>query len=557
MRSPGRVPSAHVDPFTRENLPPRERWPEMDYAALPELAAYPDRINAAAFLVDHHVASGAGPRVAIRYGEGTWTYAELQARANRLARVLVEDLGVQPGNRVLLRAPNTPMLVAAWLAVVKAGGVCVATMPLLRSRELAFIVEKAQVRHALCDVGLLAELRLAQERAPGLKTIACFSAEGAGSDPAADLDAALGRKAADFTAVDTAADDVAIIMFTSGTTGQPKGAMHFHRDLLAMCDTFARYVARAHADEIYFGTPPIPFAYGLGGLLCFPFRFGASVAFPTERATPEVLLALLERHRGTTLYSSPAMYRMLAEAASSHDLRSLRTCVSAGETLPLPTFEAFRRATGVAIIDGLGSTEMTHIFVATRPEEIRPGATGRAVPGYEARVIDEEGRPLPAGELGQLAVRGPTGCRYLADPDRQAAYVRRGWNLPGDVYKTDPQGYFWYQARADDMINTAGFKVAGPEVEAVLLDHPSVKECAVVGLPDPERGQIVAAFVVARDPAAAGDRLRQELQEFVKKEIAVYKYPRAVTFLTELPRTETGKLQRFKLREAVSGSSIG
>src|SRR5262245_9814451 len=547
MRQPG-GPSAHVDGFAREKLPPRQLWPVMDYSKLPELAAYPDRLNAATALLDGAIAAGHGDRPCIRYGDLTWTYRELRERSRRVARALVEDLGLRTGQRVLLRAPNTPMLAACWLGVLQAGGVCVATMPLLRARELAVILERARVSHALCDAGLAEELRLAQDRAPELRTVALFTAAGDAVHPAADLDVLLRAKSPDLAPVDTAADDVALIAFTSGTTGQPKGAVHFHRDVLAMCVAFPRSVLSASHDDVCVGTPPLAFAFGLGGLLCFPMRFGACCVFPTERLTPETLLRTIATARCNTLYTSPTMYRALADAAASFDLRCLEKCVSAGETLPRATFGGFRRRTGVRIIDGLGSTEMLHIFVSASGDAIRPGSTGRAVPGYEVRVVDEDGRPLPAGEIGQLAVRGPTGCRYLDDVERQRQYVRDGWNYPGDVYRTDAEGYFWYQARADDMIISSGYNIAGPEVEAVLLEHPRVRECAVVGSPDAERGHVVRAVIVLRDPADAHDGTRRELQEFVKSQLAPYKYPRVVEFAVDLPRTETGKLQRFKLR---------
>jgi 2-aminobenzoate-CoA ligase len=549
MALAGGAPTAHVDTFARDRLPPRALWPEMGCPNLPELESYPDRLNAAAALLDAAVARGWGKRTAVRYGGLAWTYEDLLDRTDRVARVLVEDMALRPGERVLLRAPNTPMMAAAWLAVLKAGGIAVATMPLLRARELAVIIERAQVSHALCSVDTREALAQAREAAPILRHVAHFTAEGDGSRTEADLDRAMKEKSGPFPAVDTAADDPALIAFTSGTTGLPKGCVHFHRDVLAICDAFPRHVLGARMDDVYTGTPPLAFVYGLGGLLCFPLRYGACTAFPTERATPEVLLRTVVEQQATTVFSSPAMHRSLAEAAGSFDIRSLRKCVSAGETLPAATFEAFRKATGLRVIDGIGSTELLHMFVAAAGKAIRPGATGKAIPGYEVRVADDEGQTVPPGELGQIAVRGFTGCRYLDDPERQRAYVRDGWNYPGDVYRMDADGYFWYQARADDMIISAGYNIAGPEVEAALLDHPRVRECAVVAAADPERGTIVKAFVVLRDAEVAGEGLVRELQEFVKKEIAPYKYPRAVEFVKDLPRTETGKLQRYKLRQ--------
>lgn len=535
-------PTAHVDTFARDHLPPPNLWPEMDYSALPELA-YPDRLNCATALVDARVDGGEGERTALVWNGGRWTYRELAERSNRIAAVLSEDLGIVPGNRVLLRGPNSPMMAACWLGAIKAGAIAVATMPLLRARELATVAEKAQVHLALTDHRLAAELEEARGMAPVLDRIVVWGTEDAGS-----LDAMMATKPATFRAVDTAADDVAMIAFTSGTTGTPKGAMHFHRDVLATCDTFGRQVLKAGADDVFCGSPPLAFTFGLGGLLLFPLHAGASTLL-IEQPTPPNLLRGIQEHRATVCFTAPVAYRAMADQAKDHDLSSLRKCVSAGETLPLPTFEAFERATGIQIIDGIGSTEMLHIFIACAGDEIRPGSTGRAVPGYRARVIDEDGNALPPGSIGRLAVQGPTGCRYLADPERQQGYVTGGWNLTGDAYRMDEDGYFWYQARTDDMIVSAGYNIAGPEVEAVLLEHPAVLECGVVGLPDDERGQVVSAFVVLREGNQPGDDMTRTLQEWVKQQIAPYKYPRRVAFVEQLPRTQTGKLQRFRLRE--------
>ncbi|MDJ0949719.1 MAG: benzoate-CoA ligase family protein [Alphaproteobacteria bacterium] len=548
-------PSGHVDSFARDHLPPKAEWAEMDYASLPELAAYPDRMNAAVELLDSHVAAGRGERTAILFGDLQWSYAELKDRADRIARVLVEDMGLVSGNRVLLRGPNNPMMAASWLGIVKAGGVCVATMPLLRARELAFMVEKAEIRHALCDAALADELKGCQERAPRLETCLYFSATG---EEEAEVDRLIRDKQAGFDNCDTAADDVALIAFTSGTTGQPKGTMHFHRDVLAMSDCFPKYIFDARPDDICTGSPPLAFTFGLGALLTFPLRHGAAIAYFAGPPAPETLLETIGRHGCTALYTAPTMYRAMLDVVDAHDISTLEKCVSAGEHLPKPTWEAWHDTTGIKIIDGLGSTEMIHIFVSASGDDIRPGATGRAIPGYEACVVDDDGRPLPPGEAGNLAVRGPTGCRYLDNPERQAAYVKNDWNLPGDVYAMDEDGYFWYQARADDMIISAGYNISGPEVESVLLDHDKVQDCAVVAAPHPERGHIVKAFVVLRDPADANDGTVKTLQDFVKNEIAPYKYPRAVEFVDDLPRTETGKVQRFKLRqqeEAKAGAS--
>jgi 2-aminobenzoate-CoA ligase len=534
--------TAHVDTFARDHLPPPELWPRMDDSALPELA-YPPRLNCAVELLDRHVREGHGERTAILADGVRWTYSMLKARSDQVAAVLRDDLGVVPGERVLLRGPNSPMMAACWLGVLKAGAVVVATMPLLRARELAYTAEKARVRVALTDHRLADELLEAQSSAPVLETVVGWGDHAEGS-----LERRMDAHHEGFDAVDTAADDVALIAFTSGTTGSAKGTMHFHRDVLAICDCFPKYVLRPEPDDVFCGSPPLAFTFGLGGLLLFPLRIGAA-ALLVEQPTPPNLLQAIQDHQATICFTAPTAYRAMAGLAAEYDLSSLKKCVSAGETLPLPTFEAFEAATGIRIIDGIGSTEMLHIFISASGDDIRPGSTGKAVPGYEARIVDEEGRPLPPGSVGRLQVRGPTGCRYLDDPERQRSYVQDGWNFTGDAYRMDEEGYFWYQARTDDMIVSSGYNIAGPEVEAVLLEHAAVLECGVVGLPDEERGQVVSAFIVLREGAESGEALVKELQEHVKRQIAPYKYPRRIEFVDALPRTQTGKLQRFRLRE--------
>jgi 2-aminobenzoate-CoA ligase len=534
-------PSGHVDSFTRDNLPPREFRTPCDYSILPALAAYPDRFNVAATLLDDRIKAGDGDRTALLFGDRSWSYAELDALSNRIAAALVEDMGLVSGNRVLLRAPNNPMQAATWLGVLKAGGVALATMPLLRAKELSFIVEKAEVRHILCDSALADEL----DKVQGLPHRAHFTATGDGD---ADFDQMIAAKPSSFVAADTAADDVAIIAFTSGTTGQPKGCMHFHRDILAMCDCFPPHVFEADRDDIITGSPPLAFAFGLGALLTFPLRIGAAAAL-IDKPSPDAVLSTIAKHKCTALYTAPTAYRALTGMVGGYDLSSLKKCVSAGETLPAPTWQAWHDATGLKIVDGIGSTEMLHIFVSSPQAEVRAGSTGRVVPAYEACVLDDKGLPAKPGEIGRLAVRGPTGCKYLANQERQAAYVQGGWNFTGDLYRQDEDGYFWYVSRSDDMIISAGYNISGPEVEAALLDHPDVLECAVVGRADEDRGQIVSAYIVLRKGVDTRDETVTALQNFVKQSIAPYKYPRAITFVDDLPKTETGKLQRYKLRE--------
>ncbi len=533
--------TAHTDTFARDNLPPQDEWPELVFE-LPELK-YPGRMNCATELLDKPVTRGHGHRIALRTPDGECTYTQLFTQANRIANVLVREMGLKPGNRVLLRGPNNPMMAACWFGVMKAGGVCVATMPLLRAKELTDVIQKAEITHALCDKRLEEELQSAQPACPTLREVKYWYDDGPDS-----LDTLVMKQPLWFTNIATAADDVALIAFTSGTTGKPKGTLHFHRDVVAMCDCFPRSILKAHKDDVFVGTPPIAFTFGLGGLLCFPMRVGASAVL-VEKHTPETLLQTIERFKATVCFAAPVMYRGMAAIASRFDLSSLKKCVSAGEALPDATRQAFKESTGIEIIDGIGSTEMIHIFISHTPERVRRGATGYAIPGYHAAVLNEQLEPCKPGEVGRLAVKGPTGCKYLAD-ERQRNYVQDGWNSTGDAYLSDGDGYFFYQARTDDMIISAGYNIAGPEVEDALLKHPAVAECGVVGAPDAERGTIVKAYVVLKKENLPGPQTAQLLQDHVKKVIAPYKYPRAIEFVDTLPRTETGKLQRFKLRQS-------
>jgi 2-aminobenzoate-CoA ligase len=544
------TPSAYRDSFAADRLPPREQWPDFRFA-LPGLS-YPERLNAVTELLDAHLARGHGPAPCLIGADGaTWSYAETAERVNRIANALARIPGFEPGKRVLLRAPNSPLLAAVYLAVLKAGGIVVATMPMLRARELSYIIGKARIEIAFCAPDLMDELERAAASEAAPPRIVAMGGE---------LKALMEAASPAFEACDTAATDVCLIGFTSGTTGEPKATLHFHRDLLAICDAYGQHVLKARADDRFIGSPPLAFTFGLGGLVLFPLRVGASTIL-LERASPDDLLGAMAALGPTICFTAPTAYRAILArlaqpGAPKGAASSLRICVSAGEALPLATFNAWKDATGIVIQDGIGATEMLHIFISAAVEEVRPGATGKAVPGYEAKVIDAEGRDLPPGSIGRLAVRGPTGCRYMADP-RQAAYVQDGWNVTGDAYRMDEDGYFWYQARSDDMIISAGYNIAGPEVEASLLAHPAVAECGVVGVADEERGMIVKAYVVLKDGHAADDAMVRTLQDHVKADIAPYKYPRAVAFVDALPRTETGKLQRFALRRIANEGAGG
>ncbi len=534
------MPTAHVDSFARDHLPPAEQQPDFLFER-PELQ-FPAQLNCATELLDRRIAQGQGDRLCLQSPTERWTYRELWERANRIAHVLVQDMGLVPGNRVLLHAPNSPMMVACWFAVVKAGGIVVATMPLLRAKELQPIMEIAAISHALCDASLSAEVEAAAQAVPTLRQLRTFHGERADA-----LESRMPTYPAVFANADTAADDTCLIGFTSGTTGVPKATMHFQRDVMAICACWPRSVLQAQADDVFIGSPPLGFTFGLGGLVLFPMAIGASSVL-LEKAGPAQLVDAIRDYGATVLFTAPTSYRSLAARGQELRATALRKCVSAGEALPASTRTLWREATGIELIDGIGATEMLHIFISASEQDARPGATGKAVPGYEARIVDDSGNPVPVGTVGKLAVRGPTGCRYLNDA-RQKNYVKSGWNITGDAYWMDADGYFFYQSRTDDMIVSAGYNIAAPEVEDALMLHPAVAECAVIGVPDEARGQIVKAFVVLQAGQVGNAALVQALQDFVKHTIAPYKYPRALAFLDKLPRTQTGKLQRFRLRE--------
>lgn len=534
--------TAPPDSFVKDHLPAPEDWPELLFE-LEELR-YPDHLNAATELLDKAVEEGCGGKTAILSSGGNWTYAELLEKANRLANVLVDVAGLRPGNRVLLHAPNNPLLAASWLAVLKAGGVAVATMPMLRAVELKKVIKKAKISHAVVDARLEPELADAAKSCPELRHVLSFEGSGGAAGELAGL---METASPFFTNVATRGEDAALLAFTSGTTGEPKACVHFHRDIMAMVDTFSRHILCPGPDDIFAGSPPLAFTYGLGGLLILPLAARATTVLD-ETVGPKMLLEAVEKFRVTTLFTAPTAYRAMLGMIGGFNLKSLKTCVSAGETLPRVISDAWYEATSVRPIDGIGSTEMFHIFISASGADIRPGATGKPVPGYRATILDEAGKTLPVGQVGRLAVKGPTGCQYLDDA-RQKEYIYNGWNMTGDTYLIDEDGYFWFQARNDDMIVSGGYNIAGPEVEAALGACEKVSECAVIGVPDEARGKLVKAFVVLREGIRPGDDLVRELQDFVKATIAPYKYPRAIAFIDALPKTQTGKIQRFKLRE--------
>jgi len=545
--------TAHTDTFVHDNLPPAHLLPEFIFD-LPELE-FPDRLNCAVELLDRAIDKGFGSHMCIQSAHGSWTYQDLLDKANQMAHVLIEDLGLLPGNRVLLRSANTPEMVASWFAVVKAGGIAVATMPLLRSLELKQIIDKALISHAICDFSLKDDLLKAKEEceSQSLRHVSFFNSHKSLSSTKEDagiihhhLDEAAILKPKNFESFASLSTDCCILAFTSGTTGVPKATIHSHRDVMAICACWPQSILKPQAKDVFIGSPPIAFTFGLGGLILFPMSVGASVAL-LEKASPKDLIAGVHQFKATILFTAPTSYRQLALEGLVDKTTTLRKCVSAGEALPSATRDLWKKTTGIEIIDGIGTTEMLHIFISANEEESIPGATGRVIKGYKACIVDENGAELPAGTVGHLAVKGPTGCRYLND-DRQMKYIKNGWNVTGDAYLMDEKGYFHYQSRTDDMIISSGYNIAGPEIEACLLTHQSVAECAVIGIPDEARGSVVKAFVVLKEKISPSDSQIKALQDHVKAQLAPYKYPRQIEFVQSLPKTETGKIQRFKLR---------
>lgn len=542
---PGGAPSAHADRFIYSMMPPGELWPEFDYSG-EVLSRYPDQINAAESLLDTAVRDGFGNKTVFYFEGHSWTYRQLLEQAERIARVLVEDFGLIPGNRVLLRSGNNPMLAACWLAVLKAGGICITTMPLLKANELTFILNRVRVRFALCEASLAEDLETAGRSADSLERIACFTPMGTGEPEMAELDHAVKKKPAGFANVKTAADDIALIAFTSGTTGNPKAAAHFHRDLIAIGDCYPR-VYTVDKDEVVCGSPSMAFTYGLAVFLIYPLRYRATVVY-VRRPMPEHILRAVEQHRVTSLYGVPTSYRQLLEGLDQFDIGSVRKCASSGENLQTPLWEAWRERTGLRLVNGFGATELICTVLSESLAVDRIGSTGKAVPGYNIRLVDEDGQLLPLNSRGRLAIRGPTGCRYLDDPEQQQAFIQNGWNVTSDLFVQDGDGYFWYVDRSDDMIVSSGYNISPQEVERALMEHPLVRECAVIGVNDAVRGKVVRACVVLNEPGRETAETVTVLQEFVKHRIAPYKYPRDVRFYNELPKTHTGKIQRQRLR---------
>ncbi|MBD3581000.1 AMP-binding protein [Flavobacterium selenitireducens] len=533
---------SYQDHFAQNHLPPKELMPEI----VPDQGdfQFSEVLNCVDYLLDRHIREGNADKIAIRTFDGSWTFGQLFEKANQIAHVLTDDVDFVSGNRVLIRSSNNPMFVACWFGILKAGGIVVATMPLLRQKELTVMCDSAEISHVLCDFRLSEEMRHVQSGF--LKRIYTFGSE---ENEVAELNRLMAGKPKAFDNFKTSATDISLIGFTSGTTGKPKMTAHFHKDVLLICEAFPKYSLQPTPDDIFTGSPPLGFTFGLGGMVVFPFYYGSST-FLIEKPTPDMLLKAISEHKITIVFTAPTAYRVLTPLVQDFDISSLRKCVSAGETLPLKVWKDWFEATGLKIIDGIGSTEILHIFISSSEENMRPGATGLAVNGYEAKIVDHLGHDLPSGQAGRLAVRGITGCKYLNAPDKQREYVENGWNITGDIFKQDDDGYFWFVARGDDMIISSGYNISAIEVESVLLGHPDISECAVTSFPDEERGMLVCAHIVLKDKETAGPEKAKDIQEWFKLAAAPYKYPRIVNFIDQLPKTETGKIQRFKLKQA-------
>ncbi|QEE50610.1 AMP-binding protein [Flavobacterium alkalisoli] len=533
----------YEDNFAHDHLPSQELHAEC-FTGHSDFE-FPEDLNCVERLLDRHIAGGNGNKVAIRTFDTEWTYKDLYEKANQIAHVLTENLGLVPGNRVLIRSANNPMYVACWFAVLKAGGIVVATMPLLREKELTVMVESAEISHALCDYRLEEEMMAV--KSPFLKQVITFDGSGKGISK---LETLMANKSKTFNNYATKSGSLSIIGFTSGTTGKPKMTSHYHKDILLICEAFPKYSLQPTPDDVFTGSPPLGFTFGLGGLVLFPFYFGAST-FLIEKPAPELLLQAIQDYKITICFTAPTAWRVLTQKVQDYDISSLRKCVSAGETLPVKVWEDWYKATGLKIIDGIGSTEILHIFISSNEENMRIGATGLPIRGYEAKIIDADGNDVEDGTEGRLAVRGITGCKYLNSPEKQMEYVQGGWNVTGDIFRKDKEGYFWFVARGDDMIISSGYNISAIEVESVLLTNENVAECAVVGLPDENRGMLVCAYIVLKDKSKACDELTKAIQDWFKEAAAPYKYPREIKYVDVLPKTETGKIQRFKLKNTV------
>lgn len=530
----------YEDNFAHDHLPDALLQAEC-FTGHPDFE-FPDDLNCVEKLLDRHITEGNGDRIAISTFESTWTFNKLYEKANQIAHVLTENLDFKPGNRVLIRSANNPMYVACWFGILKAGGIVVATMPLLREKELSVMIESAEISHVFCDYRL--EEAMLEVKSPFLKHVVTFDGSGEG---VSKLETLMGNKPVTFTNYPTKANSLSIIGFTSGTTGKPKMTSHYHKDILLICEAFPKYSLQPTADDVFTGSPPLGFTFGLGGLVLFPFYYGAST-FLIEKPSPELLLKAIEEYKITICFTAPTAWRVLTTKVNEFDISSLRKCISAGETLPLKVWEDWFDATGLKIIDGIGSTEILHIFISSNEENMRKGATGKAIRGYEAKIVDKKGNEVETDTPGRLAVRGITGCKYLNSPSKQKEYVEKGWNITGDIFRQDEDGYFWFVARGDDMIISSGYNIAAIEVESVLLAHDEVLECAVVGLPDENRGMLVCAYIVLKNKDKACDEFTKTLQDWFKQVAAPYKYPREIRYMDSLPKTETGKIQRFKLK---------
>jgi benzoate-CoA ligase len=514
---------------------------------VPPEIVIPDRFNATAYFVDRIVEEGHGARTAILCGDQAISYQEVLAEVNRAGNALLE-LGVEIENRVALLLLDCPEFAYAFFGAIKIGAVPVPINTLLKPQDYGYLLRDSRARALIVSAELLSSVESILPTLERMRHVVVVG-EAARYASFAQL---LQRQAADLEAADTCKDDVAFWLYTSGTTGMSRAAVHLQHDMVYCSRLYADSILNIGPEDRTFSIAKLYFAYGLGNALYCPFAVGASTVFFPGRPMPEAVFTTVKRYRPTLFFGVPTAYAAMlhaAEQGAEADFSSVRLCVSAGEPLPAGLYRRWLDRFGVEILDGIGSTEVLHIFLSNRPGSVRPGSSGLPVPGYEAQIVDDDGATVGPGEIGNLMVRGDSTCAYYWNKhDASRRQIAGEWIRTGDKYHTDEDGYFWYDGRSDDMLKAGGIWVSPTEVEGVIVEHPAVLECAVVGAEDEERLVKPKAYVVLKDGAQAADGLVLEIQELVKGRLAPYKYPRWIEFVDDLPKTATGKIQRYKLR---------
>ncbi len=531
--------------------PPRELWPRfgLDF---PEAREWPAKLNIAEVLVDDNLKRGDKP--AILYEDRQIKYRELQLMINKFGNAL-KVLDVKPYDRVMLRLPNIPEFIVSSLAVQKLGAVSVPTFTLLKAKELSYIASDCEAKVLITTPSLLEDVEKAKGELKTIRHIVLADAKPSEVEaPYIAFDYLMDdfKEATGLEPVRVDQDEVTLLLYTSGTTGPPKGCIHTHRHYLAVADCYAKNVLQAREDDVWGGPPTMAFAYGHTGLICNPLRHGATTSLVgSGRFEPASMFQLIEKHGISVFYGVPTAYRTmvaLKHERGKYDFSSLRVCVTAGEPCPPSLYYTIKEFFGCEVLEHMGCTELFNGFISTRFGQVKPGSMGLAVPGYDVRILGDDGNEVKTGEVGHLAVAGPIGIRYWKLPEKQAESVRNGWNHTGDMAYKDEEGFFWFASRSDDIIKTAAYRVSPHEVEEALIKHGAVAEAGVIGVPDLERGQIIKAFIVLKPDHKPSSRLEEELRVFVKDQIAPYKAPKEVEFVKELPKTETGKIRRAELK---------